>query len=195
MAKEPLRKAIKEHEIDLTYTRGFQEVLQGVQSYIAAAIISAAMVEKALLTLLSKYLRHCKESDALFEIGGDLDGFSKCIRMAYCLGLIPNSLKRNLQTIAKVRNTFAHSDRTIDFSDNKIVALCMSGFVLPKGFTNMPKELEIGLQNASGPHPDKQDEVAGQYVGFCLLAFMALSITSGLTKPVEEFKNPAVFWD
>ena len=46
--------------------------------------------------------------------------------------LIPKSVQQNLERVAEIRNTFAHSTKLIDFENATIVSLC-SKLTLPNG--------------------------------------------------------------
>jgi DNA-binding MltR family transcriptional regulator len=60
----------------------------------------------------------------LFDFNGPLGTFSARIDMAYYLGLIGKEAKRDLHTLRKMRNVFAHDYSAITFDDKPICNLC-----------------------------------------------------------------------
>lgn len=97
---------------------------------IACTLIATSVVENALMTLLVTFFVKGKTTDSLFGSRGVLGDLFKCTQIAYCIGLIPKSLKQNLETVAEIRNMFAHSTALIDFEDATIITLC-SKLTLP----------------------------------------------------------------
>jgi len=92
---------------------------------LPAVLVGAAFVEKALVTLLSRFL--ITGSDTAKNIlseKGILGEFFRCSQMAYCLGLISDLVLHNVERIAKIRNLFAHSHTQLGFDDKDVSALC-----------------------------------------------------------------------
>ena len=102
------------------------------ESNLACALICGAALENALTTLLSRFFLEDKVSEeALTNPQGILASFGSCTDMAYCLGLISKGMHKNLKTIAKIRNRFAHSHLHIGFGDPEVAKLC-NILTLPK---------------------------------------------------------------
>jgi hypothetical protein len=94
-------------------------------SPLAAALICSAFLDKALAALLMKFFVKSETAKGLLDDNnGSLGDFFSRANVAYCLGLIPIKVFQNLLSILEVRNTFAHSHRRIDFSDEKVAGLC-----------------------------------------------------------------------
>jgi DNA-binding MltR family transcriptional regulator len=106
----------------------FEALNEGID--IACALIGAAALEQAVMSLLHKFLIQGETSESFFRLGGTLGDFSNCCKMAYCLGLIPKGAFNNLCTIGEIRNRFAHSHLQLDFSDAELVKMC-ERLVLP----------------------------------------------------------------
>jgi hypothetical protein len=79
-----------------------------------AAIVGAATIENALKVLLESRL--VGKIDSLFGIQGMLCDYGARRTLANALGLLNPMLNDDLAGIAKIRNHFAHSVRSIDFT-------------------------------------------------------------------------------
>jgi len=114
-------------------------------------IVSVALTESALVTLLSNFFVECRNSENL--LNGALSGFWKCSEAAYCLGLISDGMFDNLKLIAQIRNLFAHTTEFLDFDTHKVKSLCSKltaykGWILPmSGGRGIP--IEIALNSKS----------------------------------------------
>jgi hypothetical protein len=60
----------------------------------------------------------------LFKSNGPLSSFSFRIKMAYYLGKISHSVRRDLDTIRSIRNDFAHHPEYLDFDVQKVRDRC-----------------------------------------------------------------------
>lgn len=94
---------------------------------LPCALICAAYVEQALVTLLSE--NFIEDSDTVKKLfdRGILGDFSSCAKLAYCLGLISLEAFQNACTIAEIRNSFAHSRMAmeLDFDTQEIKEQCL----------------------------------------------------------------------
>jgi DNA-binding MltR family transcriptional regulator len=91
----------------------------------AAVILSAAFLDENLRSLLAGFLIDQRSAtDGLLDV--PLGSFSARITAAYCLGLISQHERDDLDLIRKVRNQFAHRLHNLTFDDAKIVAWCNS---------------------------------------------------------------------
>lgn len=93
-------------------------------SDLACVLIAGAAIENALMVLLENFLVDCPESKNLFDIKNELDSFSSCNKMAFCLGLTCRESFENIKKLGVIRNKVAHSHVPIDFSNNDIIGLC-----------------------------------------------------------------------
>jgi hypothetical protein len=92
-----------------------------------AAIVSGTLCEQSLEIAIVTHLIALQERERLeiFEgEGAPLGTFASRITMAYGLGIIGPSAKRDLGIIKKVRNAFAHAKGHLDFDTPAIVAAC-----------------------------------------------------------------------
>lgn len=87
----------------------------------ASIIISVAMLDEALETILKTYLVPCSSEDSLMEGAyAPISTFSAKIDLAHRLGLISTRLCRDLHTIRKIRNAFAHNIKDCSFRDTAV---------------------------------------------------------------------------
>lgn len=122
-------------------TLRFRETLDA-ESDRGCALMSASYLDDQLTPLVkSKLINDEKISKSLFKGNGLLNTFSTKIDMAYMLGLIPLSIKNNLDTIRKIRNKFAHSPNLLDFSDEEITGLCKNLTIHGRQSTSAPLKI------------------------------------------------------
>lgn len=88
----------------------------------AAVILSAAMLDNALASLLKTNLAPINSSnDTLFDgANAPLSDFSSRIDMTNRLGLISNRFCRDLHLIRKIRNGFAHNIEGCSFEQSDV---------------------------------------------------------------------------
>jgi|SRR5579883_98351 len=101
---------------------------------LACALIGAAAIEQALGSLLEKYLLAGGTTERLLDPNGILGTFSARTDMAYCLGLISKKILHNAKLIGQIRNEFAHSHLSVNFTTKSIADLCkkLTVMELPK---------------------------------------------------------------
>jgi len=113
---------------------------------LPCVLVGVAALEKAVASLLQNYFIEGDTSKGLFELGGVLDDFSGCAKVAYCLGLIEKKVFENLNTVGTIRNIFAHSDVPLAFDDPAVKTLCEKlhlPSVLPTTQPDFPTPEEI----------------------------------------------------
>jgi hypothetical protein len=87
----------------------------------AAAIVAAALVEEHLTDALKAYLhRHPKITAELFGRSGALGSFGPKIDLAFLVGMFGASSHKELDTIRKVRDLFAHNPRLKGFGTQRV---------------------------------------------------------------------------
>jgi hypothetical protein len=117
------------------------------QSPMIQVIVSAALTEEALVTLLSNFFVEGTTSENILK--GALSGFSQCTETAYCLGLISDGMLDNLKLVGKIRNLFAHTPEFLDFDNPEVKSLCSQltankGWILPmSGGEGVPVETAL----------------------------------------------------
>jgi DNA-binding MltR family transcriptional regulator len=91
-----------------------------------AALYAAAHLDDLLHGLLHEFLVDDPGVfKRLFSGTGGLATFSARTTLAYLLGLIPISVRDDLNLIRKIRNDFAHSSRVVSFGDAPIASRCL----------------------------------------------------------------------
>ncbi|HEE5436354.1 TPA: transcriptional regulator [Acinetobacter baumannii] len=89
-----------------------------------AVLSFSAALEDRLKEIILLFLRDCKSASELLDgFNAPLGTFSAKILMAHALGLLTDKELREIQTLRKIRNRFAHSWEKIDFETNDIKAM------------------------------------------------------------------------
>lgn len=89
------------------------------------ALFAAAYLDKALGDLLKSILvKHKKLDEEMFGSQSPAGSFSSRIKLAYYLGKIAPSERRDLDTIRSIRNEFAHHAELLSFEDQSIRDRC-----------------------------------------------------------------------
>ncbi len=89
------------------------------------ALYAAAYLDRAISDLLYLSLVENKSVEKdLFEGTAPLASFSSRIKLAYYLGKLSPSMRRDLDLIRKIRNDFAHSAGNLTFDTEKIANRC-----------------------------------------------------------------------
>lgn len=101
----------------------FDEVKK--ESDRGAILLCAAWLDDALALLLRNRLTDDSAIvDKLFGIDQPLGTLSSRIKMAYCLGLIDEDVRKDLDTIRGIRNEFGHVRKPLSFEDQSIKDRC-----------------------------------------------------------------------
>jgi DNA-binding MltR family transcriptional regulator len=91
----------------------------------AAAIVVASLVDARLTTALQMEMLDDKKVVAdLFRTSGPLGSFSAKIDLAYLLQIISEQAYRDLLTMKKIRNLFAHDITPLSFETSPLKDLC-----------------------------------------------------------------------
>lgn len=89
------------------------------------ALYAAAYLDRALSDLLYMSLVENKNiQQDLFDGTAPLASFSSRITLAYYLGKLSPSIRRDLNLIRKIRNDFAHTADSLTFETKKIANRC-----------------------------------------------------------------------
>jgi len=122
-----------EHYWDEVFIREFKK-----ESDRACVILSVAMLERALETILKARLiaTGSPEDNLLDGVYAPISTFSAKIALTHRLGLISTKFCRDLHTIRKIRNDFAHNITGCTFENasvhSRIVELCRSSGLVEK---------------------------------------------------------------
>ncbi len=86
------------------------------------AIVLSAIAENHLTSLLQVLMRRNEKaiSEELFRPSGPLGPFGTKIRVAYMLRILPPEIYKDLITVSKIRNKFAHELSIKSFDDQQI---------------------------------------------------------------------------
>ncbi len=124
MAKTRERRVV--HLEELIPRPVIQSLNEGTD--LACALICGAYIENATGSLLEKNLIDDPlvngPNGILNGPTGILSSASGRADLCFCLGLIDEIVHKNLKSIAKVRNWFAHSPTPIDFTDVHVKSEC-----------------------------------------------------------------------
>lgn len=116
---------------DFDVVTRLQAELEG-ESARGMVLVSAAMLEEALLELLVAFLvPNALSSDPMFDgPTAPLSSFSAKIDLSYRLGLLSDKFCRDLHVIRRIRNDVAHKPKSFSFEDggarDRILALSNS---------------------------------------------------------------------
>lgn len=94
----------------------------------AVGILAATMLEDRLLDCLKRHLVTDNRdiNNSFFGVGGIAGDFGAKIQFAYLLGVISEPGMKDLKTISRIRNKFAHELLARDFQSNSVKNLCMN---------------------------------------------------------------------
>jgi len=105
----------------------FSQVIKEItmaRSERAAAIVAGTLVEDHLTTVLKRHLiDNPKKVRELFDVTGPLGAFGTKIDLGYLLGLYSEAAWKELDTIKRIRNEFAHKMEANSFQRQKISGL------------------------------------------------------------------------
>ena len=89
------------------------------------AIVRVASLDAVLSYVIKRKFVNLSsdEEDALFQ-DGPLASFSAKIKIAYALGLYGPETRDDLNMLREIRNAFAHSTRSFDFTNPAIMQCC-----------------------------------------------------------------------
>lgn len=102
----------------------------------SCALLCAAYLDNCLEILVLDTLAHReKAKKELFSETMPLGTFSAKTKIAYCLNLIPDLIYKDLNTIRKIRNIFAHQLHGLSFSTEPIHSLC-NNLLTPEDYSS-----------------------------------------------------------
>jgi hypothetical protein len=118
---------------DTTTTGVPQELLQQVKEEMlkgsprAAAVVGCAIVEEHLTHVLkSRMVKDAKVADEMFAPGRTFGDFGAKVDLGYLLGLYSKPAYKELTTIKRIRNAFAHQLKLNSFDRDDIRDLCQN---------------------------------------------------------------------
>jgi DNA-binding MltR family transcriptional regulator len=139
-------RSVSRGEVTLADLDALEKELFG-ENDRASILLMGSLVDACLERLLRTPMRsNLSQSDAndLFDGNGPLSTFSAKIALAYALGLIGPTCRRELNLIRELRNAFAHSLKRLDFAVSEVGAICeqlqvpdLPGAVIPFQYIEM----------------------------------------------------------
>ena len=133
MANEPLKSrpvtlskpTTAGKSLDEKLTTDEREAFYDHSSPRTMAIVLAAIVENHLTAVLRLIMRRSSKldkaiADDLFRSTGALGPFATKIRLAYMLRIIADTTYKDLMTVSRIRNRFAHDLAVKSFEDQQI---------------------------------------------------------------------------
>lgn len=137
MSKGRRKKTLRDlTKTDLTINEGYtlSKAFRLKTHPTAVAIIGAEMVEHELDLLINKRLRKKDKATwfSLVEDVGPLSTFHRKIALANAMSMFDEKIRHDLTIIKRIRNTFAHNRKLINFSDETIIEEIQSSKLLLK---------------------------------------------------------------
>lgn len=118
-----------------------------------AVLLCAAWLDDALALLLRNRLVDVTATvDKVFGFDQALGTFSSRITMAYCLGLIDEQMRKDLDTIRGIRNDFGHVRKPLSFEDQSIKDRC-------NNLIGATKLVEAGAGIGQGEYPSNRERL------------------------------------
>ena len=120
------------------------------ESDLGCVLIASSYLDYALASLLKRLFVESKLVSKLLDPpAGSVSTFAARSALAYCLGLIPKGLYRNLETIANIRNAFAHSYLSVTL-DSAEIAVLVDALIPPTLSQTIVLDKEV---THKGPQP------------------------------------------
>lgn len=125
--KRTLRDLIRDRPDVIEMVRTFEAICEEGHPDASVALLAAALLDHGLTDALTAKLPNVgtdEQRHGLFEAeGAPLSSFAAKIRMANAMGVLPDPLVEDFQTVRKVRNAFAHAPKPITFDTPEIVSV------------------------------------------------------------------------
>ena len=106
---------------------GLDSIMKEIESdsHRATAVVAGAFVQERLLhAIRGRLIQDDKLCDEIFMPGRAIGDFGAQINLGYLMGIYTKAAQRELYSIRKLRNDFAHNMEVNDFETQKISALC-----------------------------------------------------------------------
>ena len=95
------------------------------ESDLACVLIGTSYLSELLGSAIRTVLRKSNTTENLLAPGkGVLGSFKARVDLAYCLKIIEKRDRQDLDTIGKIRNSFAHRHLSFDFTDSEVEKEC-----------------------------------------------------------------------
>ena len=175
-------------EVDKGLSDAIAEIDTGTPR--SAAILSGAIVESRLETALKQsFHRDTKMTDELFGISGAIGSFSTKVKLGFLIGMYSLKARKELETITKIRNLFAHKLDVINFDGQQIKAMANNlTLCYTESFTItnlVPRTKNTLLTLTYNPPTNKDGSAREQYVNACkfYMAIFTMYLRGGLRMP------------
>ncbi len=149
------------------------------------ALVGLAYLEELLARLVRARMLKDAITKKLFEYPGALSTAHARMDLAYALGWIGPETYKDLDTVRKIRNKFAHTHQVRRFHDQDIAQLC--------GNLLTPRACRIGLRRARLKNAKDQFFFAVMMLVLRLEFLCRKGCTPqvGFDPPIEQFANVA----
>lgn len=104
------------------------------------ALIAAAWIDDSIQDVIrSRFIDNKKSVDELIVGDAPLATFSARIKLLYCMGIITDDEKKDLNIIRAIRNIFAHQRGRVSFTTREVKDRCLSLSLIAelKDFTHL----------------------------------------------------------
>jgi hypothetical protein len=137
---QALKDLIRETPTKAEYEKATAEMMDEKNDR-KTVLIGATLIENILRHVIRNRLKPLSqtEEENLFGRDAPLSGFSHLIRIGHAFGMFDDAINRDLHRLREIRNTFAHSVRTIDFQTPAVRA-AIAGFTTAQTpyYTDLP---------------------------------------------------------
>jgi DNA-binding MltR family transcriptional regulator len=165
----------KDFESDFVETIRIADELKHESDRGVVLVVAAFLDEQLEMLLTRHFIDDPKVAAELLSSGsGPLGTFSSRMKLAYCLDLIHPQQYKDLQTIRKLRNEFAHSHIRVSFESDRIRDLCANlGFMdlVP----NLAAQADFSLVF------DNPKTTRNQFIAHAVALFCGLTLRIGMS--------------
>lgn len=167
---DQLRKFRKKRPTRSDSEHTYHEMI-AIKNDRGAALVASAQLEARLRQFIEARVRvhDAKLVNGLFGGSGPLSSFSSQTNIAYVFGFISDEIRRDMEILREVRNTFAHAGIQVTFETEEIVRAC-EGFSMKSFHYN---DLPWGATHART-----------RYIGTSALLLDALTSGMAVNAPV-----------
>ncbi len=122
-------------------------------------MLAAAWIDDSIQDVIrSRFIDNKKATDELLTGDAPLATFSARIKLLYCMGIITDAEKQDLNIIRAIRNLFAHQRGRVSFQTREVKDRCLSLSLTAelKDFSHIDKSQPRTIFNAVAMHLNLQ---------------------------------------
>jgi DNA-binding MltR family transcriptional regulator len=174
---------------DSALAESIEEILSSPDR--AAAVLAAALVEDHLTKVLKMRMhRDEKILREIFRTSGPLGNFGTKIDMAFLMGIVSKRAYKELDTIKRIRNEFAHQLGRVTFDSQRVADLAKNltmpeWYSISLSYENQTTKELIDVRLIDDKDRDNLSTPRGRYLVSCrlFLAFFTLQKDGELPNP------------